>query len=175
MNARKGAILGAILFFVGLLVIFTRFSGENLLLVFLPYALIGFGFLFLISPNLLSANTNQTVQFIGEYRQNYLNADMDKTIYMGIGDVDLDFSHIDLPQGDTVLKIVCLAAGIRLKFGANTAFKINSNAFVSEVRAVDCKQEYIVAPCEYKSKPYSSSDRRIKIEILSFISDISIG
>ena len=175
MNARKGAILGAALLFVGLLVIFTRFSGENLLMVLLPYVLIGFGFLFLVSPNLIPANANQNVQFIGEYRQNYLDAQLDKTIYMGVGDVDLDFTHIDLPQGDTVLKIVCFAAGIRLKFGTDTAYKINSNAFVSEVRAIDCKQEFIVAPCEYKSGHYPSSDRRIKIEILSFISDISIG
>ena len=174
MDARKGAFLGAALLFIGLLALFARFSGENLLLVFLPFVLIAFGLLFLASPNLIPANSNQTVKLIGEYRQNYLSDQMHNTIYMGVGDVDLDFSHMDLPEGDTVVKIFCFAAGIRLKFKQDTAYKIKSNAFVSEVRAVDCKQEFIVAPCEYKSKPYSDSKRRIKVEILSFISDISI-
>ena len=174
MNARKGVFLGAALLFVGLLALFARFSGENLLLVFLPFALIVFGLLFLVSPNLLPANSNQTVKFIGEYRPNYLSDHIHNTIYMGVGDVDLDFSHMDLPEGDTVVKIFCFAAGIRLKFNHDSAYKIKSNAFVSEMRAADYKQEFVVSPCEYKSKPYSGSNRRIKVEILSFISDISI-
>jgi predicted membrane protein len=174
MNARKGVFLGAALLFIGLLALFARFSGENLALVFLPFVLIAFGLLFLVSPNLIPANSNQTVKFIGEYRPNYLSDHMHDTIYMGIGDVDLDFSHMDLPEGDTVVRIICFAAGIRLKFNQNTAYKINSNAFVSEVHAADCKEEFVVSPCEYKSKPYSSCDRRIKVEILSFVSDISI-
>ena len=174
MKAQKGAFVGAALLFIGLFALFARISGENLLLVFLPFLLIAFGLLFLISPNLIPANSNQTMKIIGEYRPNYLSDQIHNTIYMGVGDVDLDFSHMDLPEGDTVVKIICFAAGIRLKFNQDTAYKINSNAFVSEVCSVDCKQEFIVAPCEYKSKTYSGSNRRIKVEILSFISDISI-
>ncbi|MBI9049357.1 MAG: hypothetical protein JEZ00_08055 [Anaerolineaceae bacterium] len=176
MTARRFFSLGAALLVIGLLILFVRFSGENLVMVLMPYGLVGLGLLFLVSPNLIPSNADHTVQFIGEYRQNYFQESIPvKTIFMGVGDVELDFSQLDLPLGDSALKIVCFAAGIQLKFDQDSAYRIQSNAFVSEVRENELKQEFIVAPYEKNSLHYEGSDRRLNIEIHSFISDISIS
>jgi len=175
MLARKSLYFGTGLMVFGLLVFFAELSGENLFWVLTPYVLIGLGLLFLISPTLLPSNMNHAVQFIGEYRQYYSKSIDDKAIFLGIGDVDLDFSHVHLPPGETDLKITCFAGGICLKFRNDFPYRIQSRAFVSEVREDEQKQEFIVDGFEKNSRLYAESDSRLRIQILSFVSDITIS
>jgi predicted membrane protein len=174
MFARKSLILGAGLMVFGLLVLFAELSGENLVWILMPFVLIGLGLLLLISPTLVPSNVNHAVQFIGEYRQYYSHGIDDKAIYLGIGDVELDFSHIHLPPGETDLKITCFAGAIRLKFRRDFPYCIQSRAFVSEVREGEQKQDLIVDGYEKNSLLYAESNSRLRIQILSFVSDITI-
>lgn len=174
MIAHKSLTLGAGLLVLGLFVLFVVVSGENLLMVFMPFLMIGFGVLLMISPTLLPSNANRTIQFIGEYRQHYCNTIDDHAIVMGMGDVDLDFSHISLPSGDTLLKIYCFAGGVRLKFRDGLAYRIHSRAFVGEVHADGKDEELIVAAYQKNTPDYPVSGQRLDIEIYSFVSEITI-
>jgi len=174
MIAHKSLTLGAGLLVLGLFVLFVEVSGENLILVFMPFLMIGCGLLLLISPTLVPSNASHAVQFIGEYRQHYCHAIDDKSIFMGIGDVELDFSHIALPSGDTNLKIICLAGGIHLKFRSDFAYHIRSRAFVSEVTENGQEQDFVVSTFKKSSRDFEISGQRLNIEILSFVSDINI-
>jgi hypothetical protein len=175
MLARKSMFFGTGLMIFGLLVLFAELSGENLLLVLMPFVLIGLGLLLLISPTLVPSNINHAVQFIGEYRQYYCQAIDDKSIFLGVGDVELDFSHLLLPPGETDLKITCFAGGIRLKFRRDFPYCIQSRALVSEVHEDEQKQEFIMDGFEKNSRLYAESDSRLRIQILSFVSDITIS
>jgi predicted membrane protein len=174
MIARKYLFLGASLLIAGILVLFVDGSVTNPLMDFVPFTLIMLGLLVWVIPTLLPFNTDHAAQFIGEYRQNYFQEIIDKKIFMGLGDVDLDFSHIHLPPGETALKIVCFAADIKLKFSHDFAYRIYSHAFVGEVRENEQKQEFIIDAYEKNSSQYEHSNCRLNIEILSFVSDISI-
>jgi len=176
MNANRGQlILGAILAGLGVVLLLGNILGINVWAIVWSAGLIILGVVLLVRPRLARAGTRVDFTLIGDTKLAGTWQAQDEEFWTGIGDVKLDYTQAALPEGETTVRIYCLIGDVDFVVPAGLGINLVTSGVFTELKVRGDKQEGFLRPLSYTSPDYSSAARRIRVEVMAFISDTSIN
>jgi len=139
-----------------------------------PLLLIGLGVLLILRPRIAGENVEVQMPILGDVRKAGSWEVTDHEIWMLVGTNRLDFSSAVFPLGDGRIKIFGFVADVKITLPDDVGLKIDSNAFVSEFKGLNSKEERLMSPLGYQSPNYSESQKRVHLSTIGFVSDIKV-
>lgn len=139
-----------------------------------PLLLIGLGVLLIMRPRIAGENVKVEMPILGDVRKSGAWEVTDHEIWMFAGSNRLDFTHAVFPEGDGRIKIFGFVADVKIILPDDVGLKIESNAFVSEFKGLNRKEEGLLSPVVFHSSNYSESQKRVNLSTLGFVSDIKV-
>ena len=174
MRNRSLVVIGAAIVVYGLVLLLGAIFHIDVGKLCLPAILIVVGIYIIARPALVGPNTPWHVSLFGPVRRGSDWPGKDEEIWFLIGDVRLDLSQAQIPAGETQVRIMSFIGDVRLRIPAGVGVSIESTALISNVRAFGKKHESLVAPAHVASEGYEAAERRIRLELFSFISEARV-
>ncbi len=165
---------GGLLIIVGLAYIAGQVFQINIWGILWPLLLILLGVWLLLRPLMLRSGSNVDVFFIGDIRRSGTWQVHNEEYWRFIGDVKLNLTQADIPLGETVYRTNGFVNDVKAIVPPDVGVAISSTAFITSTKAFGRKQESFVTPLEITSENYASAERKIRLEVTGFISDIKV-
>ena len=139
-----------------------------------PLLLIGLGVLLIFRPRFAGENVHVQMPILGDVRKSGAWEVTDHEIWMLAGTNRLDFTDAVFPEGDGRIKIMGFVADVKITLPDDVGLRIDSNAFVSELKGINGKEERIMSTLVYQSPNYTESQKRVNIWTIGFVADIKV-
>jgi predicted membrane protein len=173
MRNRTQLYIGLGLILIGIITFLGIFFNYDFGAIFCPSILILIGIWLLVRPRTSVAGT-ENFRFVGDVRRRG-DWKVEGQEYWGfVGDVDLDFTQAQVPEGETVIRSYGFVGTVRAYAPENVGVQVTSNAFISNVRMFEQKQDSFISPVEMATPGYNAASRKVRIEAIYFISDVKI-
>jgi lia operon protein LiaF len=139
-----------------------------------PLLLIGVGLLLILRPRFLGKDYNLEMSLFGDIRKTGRWEATKHEFWSFIGSQRFDFTDTIFPDGETLIRIIALVDDVKIILPRHIGLWVKSNAFVSEIKSPEGKQERYFQSLDYQTANYQNAEARVKVEILTVVSDISI-
>jgi lia operon protein LiaF len=172
MGTRGQIIFGLFLVFLGLIYILGIVFNIDTGALCWPILLIVLGVWLLARPKLERSGSN--VILIGDFKRRGQWNITSTDIWIGIGDVRLDFTESELPLGESVFRVNGLIGNFTAEVVPGTAVMVNASAFVTDTNIFGKKTDNILTPVRYRSEGYDAAERKLRFDITHFVGDIKV-
>ena len=159
---------------IGLLYILAIIFDIDLRGSFCAILLILLGVWLLLRPRILPDTPSGQFRFFGDVIRRGAWQVENQEFWAFIGDVKLDLSEVELPEGETVIRSYCFIGDMRVIAPQGLALSISSTAFITETRLFGEKRDGFIGPCEIATPGYEQSSRRLRLETLAFIGGLKV-
>ncbi len=166
--------LGLAIVLVGVVLLFNTLFRIDIWDYCWPIGLIALGVLFLVRPRTLSPNSESSAIVIGDVRRAEGWQVHTEEFWAFIADLKLDLSRAEVPIGETRLRYVGFIGDIDLKLPDAIGLRVTSNAFISNVKMLGNNRDGFFLPIDVTSDNYATAERKIHLDTLCFISDVSV-
>ncbi len=171
----QGRIVGGILIiFLGVMILASQLLRVEFCPLFFAALLIIFGVALLLRPRMLSADTSLRARLLGPIRHRGDWQVQEQEIWLFVGDVRLDFSEAQIPEGETAIRVFAFVADLRAIVPEDVGVAVTSNAIISDIRIHDRKRDSIVVPAHVTTENYETAARRIHLEATGFIANVRV-
>lgn len=174
MSDRGQLITGGVLLLLGIAFLVSNLFQINLWRYFWPLILIGLGFALLLRPRATPFGGSGGVHFLADVKRREQWVAEDENLWIFIGDVDLDFRHVDLVQEETVIRVSGFVGQLKVWVPAQVGVSLASQAFVSDVQFLGRKHEQILVPIRQTSDNFGVAEKRVRVEAYFFVADVDI-
>lgn len=174
MRNRNQLILGLGMILLGAIYLAANLLQIDLGRIFWPLILILIGVWMLLRPRAAMGNWIRGVSFVGDVSRHGAWQVVDQDIRAFVGDVDLDFSHAEVPDGETHFRIQSFVGDVDLIVPAGIGVSISTSGVVSEVRFFGRKQTSVFRPVSMQTDGYAGAEKRIGLTLDCFVSDVSV-
>jgi len=79
-----------------------------------------------------------------------------------------------VPVGETLIRIFSFVGDVRVSVPEGVGVSVSSMAFVTDVRGLGQKGDYIMTPFELSSDDYENAERRVRLETLAFVRNLRV-
>ena len=165
-------LLGAILIITGVFILADRIFGIDMWSYLWPLALILIGLLLILRPPHFTHSGNGT--FIGTVEKSGDWQVTDSEFSVGLGDMDLDFTRANIPDGETRIKISGFIGEVTLTLPNSTGFEVVSNCIISEIKCGGNKQDGFLNAVHFESENVSTAAKKLIFDVHFFIAETSI-
>ena len=141
--------------------------------IFWPMVIILIGLFLVFRPQVIYPG-NAKVLFAGDVE---VDEDWDlskEEIRMFAGDVHVDLLNLDLPPGETNLRVLAFAGDVDLRVPKEVGVSISSEAFVTDSKIDGEKMEHVFTGLDYKSEGYESAKKKFNLSMRCFVSEIKL-
>ncbi len=166
--------LGIVIVLVGVLLLIGNLLDIDLSILCWPSAFILLGLFLILRPKMVEPGTEMTQKFLGEVERAGHWQVGDEEFWFFVGDIELDMTQADIPQGETKIRAIGFVGDIDLYVPAEVGVAVASTAFVSEVQLADNKEENFLTPVQMRSKNYKVADKKILLQTTCFVGDIKV-
>ena len=167
-------VFGTVLILIGVLILFGSILNVNLWNFFWPVVLILLGVWLLFRPRWKGSLGSSNFLFFNNLRRRGAWQVQNEEIVTFLGDVFLDLTDAEIPIGETVYRIYGFIGDVDLVTPPDIGVSVSSAAFVNEVRVFGKKHSSILLPIETTSESYATAERKIRLDVAFFISDVKI-
>ncbi len=174
MRSQGQIFLGLALVLLGLFYLFGVVFHVDVGALCFPIFLILLGAWLLIRPRTAGPGVKTTFAPLADLDRRGAWPVTREEIWTLVGDVKLDFTSVQLPAGETRINIYGFVAGIHLYVPPDVAVAVTSNAFVVDAKLAGSKQTSFLSPIVWTSSNYASAERRVHVETLFFVTDLSV-
>lgn len=174
MYNKQQVFIGAVIVLIGVMFLIGNIFDVDVGLLCWPVALIAAGILLLMRPQLLDPDTPGQLRLLGDVHRRGEWQVTDEEIWVGIGNVRLDMTDADVPVGETLIRIFSFVGDVRVSVPEGVGVSVSSMAFVTDVRGLGRKGDYIMTPFELSSDDYESAERRVRLETLAFVRNLRV-
>ena len=174
MRNRNQLILGLGMILLGAIYLAANLLQIDLGRIFWPLILILVGVWMLLRPRVAMDNWIGGARFIGDVSRRGAWQVVDQDIRSFVGDVDLDFSQAEVPDGETRFRIQSFVGDVDIIVPEGLGVSIAASGVVSEVRFFGRKQTSVFGPVEMQTDGYAGAGKKIKITLDCFVSDVSV-
>lgn len=95
-------------------------------------------------------------------------------IWRRIRDVELDFSEADIPSGEMMLKFYTLVGDVEIYVPKTAGISIRTMAFIADTDLLGEKYDAFLSPVSVVSPEYLAAEKRLRIELLGFVTEIKV-
>jgi hypothetical protein len=172
MATRGQIIFGLFLVFLGLIYILGIVFDLDAGALCWPVLLIILGVWLLARPRLERGGSN--VILIGDFRRKGMWNVTSTDVWLGIGDVHLDFMQSEIPPGETVFRVNGLIGSFKAEVPAGTPVMVNASALVTDTNIFGQKTDNILTPVRYRSEGYDTAERKLRFDTTQLIGDVKV-
>lgn len=174
MVNRGQLVLGSILVLLGLMLLVGSIFRIDMWAFCWPTGLILLGVWLVLRPTLTGPDKGSEVVLLGDIRRRGVWNLADQTIWLGIGDVDLDLTQAVIPAGETQLNLYGFVGDVDIFMPRSMGYAIRANGFVVHSDLEGEPTDNVLVPLEATSANYVAAEQRLRIEMTSFVADIKI-
>ncbi len=174
MRNRGQSILGGILVGLGIILLLGIYFHINVWAIIWSAGLVAIGLVLLLRPRMAGAGSGVDFSIIGDIRRSGVWQAGNEEIWSGIGDIHLDFSQAGLPEGEKTVHIYSLIGDVEVIVPAGVGLNVMVSGLITELKHWGEKQDGFLRPLSYISPDYASAARRVKVEVVSLIGEMSI-
>jgi hypothetical protein len=165
---------GGLLILIGVLILAGSIFNVNLWNYFWPVLLILLGVWVLLRPRWPGAKGPVDIVFFNNLRRKGTWQVKGEEILVFLGDVVMDLTSAEIPSGETVYRIYGFIGDVVLTVPQDVGVSVSSAAFINEVKIFGKKHSSILIPIEATSDTYQAAERKIRLDVAFFISDVKI-
>lgn len=175
MGKRLQIYVGAAILALGLLLLVGAIFSIDVWGYLWPLIFIGLGILLLTRVQSSHEGYGESyIHLLGDVRRTGAWQVRDQEIWCLVGDVRLDLTEAETPPGETTLRLQGLVNGITVILPEDVALAVTSTAFVTEVKMLGYKQDYIFTPYTTETDNYREADRKVRLELLYVVADLKV-
>lgn len=174
MSKRMQLILGSLILLFGLLVLLENVFDISFWSFCWPVALILLGVFLLFGPRLRPSGSEVNIRFFGgvNRKENWTVAN--EEIWMFVGDVRMDLSQAEFPEGETSIRVIGFVGDIDLIAPADAGLSVAASGFLTSSKIFGRKEDTFLSTQRFVSEGYAESTRRLHVETLMFVNDLNI-
>jgi predicted membrane protein len=172
-NTRQ-IFIGAAILIIGLIALVGTMFDMDLGRFLCPTVLILAGVWLLVRPRTARLDTAFTTKLLGDVRRSGEWQVADEDITLGVGDIDLDMTHADIPAGETRIRASGFVNGIRLVVPRSVGVLVTSTAFLTEARVLDQKYTRFFDASRFASDDYETAERKVHLDLSYFVADVKV-
>lgn len=174
MRNRGQMVIGALIIIVGLTFLIGNVLNVDVGALCWPLGLILLGVWLLLRPQLVGADTAVRQRLLGDIYRDGVWQVTDEEFWIGVGDVDLDMTRAEVPVGESKIRLFGFVGDVDLLVPEGVGVTVSSTAFVTDARVFGRKRDSIMFPFHQASDDYETAERKIRLEVTSFVADIKI-
>ena len=174
MRNRGELILGGALVVMGLVFLIGALFNINVWALCWPVGLILVGAWLVLGPRLAGPDSNAEVLLLGDKRRRGNWTVKDEEIWLGVGDVELDFSQAVIPSGETTLRILTFVGDVDMYVPASVGVDVRVVGFVVDADLLGRDYDSFLTPVEVRSENYATAECRVRIEMTGFVTDLKV-
>jgi lia operon protein LiaF len=163
---------GGVLILIGVMILAGSIFDVNFWGFFWPVLLILLGLWILVRPRMAGSKGPVEFLFFNNLRRKGAWQVKNEEIWSFLGDVNLDLSSAEIPSGETVYRIYGFIGDVDLVVPQGVGVSVSSAAFINEVKIFGRKQSSILFPVDIVSEGYELAERKIRLDVAFFISDV---
>jgi lia operon protein LiaF len=171
---RSELIIGGIILGIGIILFLGSLFNIDVWGLICPAGLIALG-IFLIYRTRQDPNDRAlNIKFVGDIRRKADWVPKSEETWGFVLESRLDFTDVDLPEGETVFRVVSFVNDIKAALPADIGVSIQSLAFMTDSRILGEKQETFLFPFEWQSPNYQTAVKKVVFKPTCFVSEIKI-
>lgn len=174
MSRRMQFILGSLVLLFGLLLLLENLLDISFWQFCWPIGLILLGIALLLGPRLRLFGSNTNVRFFGGVNRKAAWRAANEEIWMFVGDIHLDLTTVELPEGETTLRIIGFVGDIDLVATPETPLSIAANGFLTSGKIFGRKEDTFLSTQRFTNEGYPEASSRLNVETLFFVNDLSV-
>jgi lia operon protein LiaF len=167
-------LFGTVLILIGVMILAGSIFNVNLWNFFWPVILILLGLWLLARPRWTGAMGPENFLFFNNLRRKGTWQVKNEEIWIFLGNVLMDLTSADIPSGETVYRIYGFIGDVDLIVPQGVGVRVSSAAFINDIKVFGKKQSSILIPIEVASEAYETAERKIRLDVAFFISDVKI-
>lgn len=169
MDKRWTLGIGILIIVYGLFLLTGELFHFNGWAFFFPLLLVALGVWLILRPRLLGPQGQVQTRILGDINRTGAWQVVPEEIWLGIGDVSLDFTDAQVPVGETIITIFGFVGDVKLIVPEGVGIKLYCSAFVSEVKMYEDKESSIFMPLDRSSDDFSTSSRKVIVRTNHFV------
>ncbi len=175
MRNRSQVIFGAVLIGLGVISLLSSLFNIDLWALCFPTALVLAGVWLVFRPRQFPSPGHGELLLLGDLRRRGNWQVRDSEYWVGVGDIDLDMVHADLPPGETRLRVYGFVGEIEVLLPQGVGLSVDASGVVSNLEIAGRKEENIFSPTQYTSPDYAAAERKLKIEATAFVTELKVN
>jgi lia operon protein LiaF len=175
MRDKGSAVAGMVLIGLGVLFLLSIWLRINLWGFFWPGLLIVLGVAILVRSHGVPAGGRSEFVLLGDIERTGDWPVTAEETWIGIGDVDLDFTRANVPVGETVIGLRGFIGDVEVVVPQNVGLSIVAGGFITNVKRAGHKEQTVfLGPYHQQSEGYETAERKIRLETSFFIHDLKL-
>ena len=174
MRDKGSVVAGTLLIGLGVMFLLSIWLRINLWGFFWPGLLIVLGVVILMRSRTTPAGTRSEFVLLGDINREGDWSVTNEETWIGVGDVDLDFTHADVPVGETVLGVRGFVGDVDVIVPQSVGVSISASGFLTNVKRAGREQPVFLGPYHYQSDGYETAERKIRLETSFFVHDLKL-
>lgn len=167
-------VLGIGLIVMGLFALVEALFNLNLGRFVGPLILIGIGLLLILRPRRAKTGVQVQMPILGDIRKTGNWEVTQHEIWSLIGDNHFDFRTATFPADEGVIKLIGFINEVEIILPDDVGLQIDMDAFVSELKLSEGKQERFLSRLSYQSPNFSEKEKRVIVQTLGFVSEMKV-
>ena len=167
-------IFGGLLVLIGVAILAGAIFDVNMWSYFWPVVLILIGLWFLIRPRWIGPGRAIDFLVFNNLRRKGSWQVKDQEIFVFLGDVFMDMTNAEIPSGETVYRVYGFIGDVDFVVPQGIGVSVSSAGFINEVKVLGKKQSSFLIPVEMASDGYEAAERKVRLDVAFFISDVKI-
>lgn len=139
-----------------------------------PVGLIVLGVWLVARPRMVGPDSGVEMQLLGDVRRKGVWQARNEEIWLGVADVELDYTAATLPPGETKVSIYGFVGDVDLYVPRSVGVSVRVFGAINDSELLGRKQETFFTPAEAVSTNYTTAESRIRVEMYSFVADIKV-
>ncbi len=174
MVNRGQLVIGSVLVLMGVLFLIGTIFQIDVGAICWPVGLIVLGVWLVARPRMVSPDSGVEVQLLGDVRRKGSWQARNEEIWLGVADVELDYSDATLPPGETKVTVYGFVGDVDMYVPSNVGVSVRVMGAINESELLGRKEETFFSPAEATSANYLTAESRIRVEMYSFVADIKV-
>jgi len=174
MDRRWALGIGILVIVYGVFLLAGELFHFNGWAFFFPLLLIGLGVWLILRPRMLGSRGQVQSRILGDINRVGVWQVVPEEIWLGIGDVLLDFTNAQIPVGETTITIYGFVGDVKTYVPEGVGIKLYCSAFVSDVKMFEDKESSVFMPLDRSSDGYDASTRKVIIKTNHFVVGVKV-
>lgn len=167
-------IFGIVLIILGLFALLEAVFNIRLSQFIFPLLLIGAGIFLILRPTMAGENVDVQIPVIGDQRKTGNWTLSDHEVWWFVGSNRYDLSDSVFTKDEHTIRIIGFAVDVTIILPDEIGLLCCSNSIISEFKGFDSKEEQFFSTFETMSPNYLSADKKVRLEIYGFVSEIKV-
>ncbi len=174
MRNQGQLVIAAVIIIIGVVLLIGNVLDIDAWALMWPSLLILLGLALLLRPQLIGISARAPQRLLGDIRRGSGWQVTDEEFWVGIGDVKLDLTSAEIPEGETHIRVAGLIGDVRMKVPEGVGVSVSSSGLVGGVRLFGKKRDTILTTIRMDSDDYETAERKIRLDETLLVGDVRI-